>query len=317
MNLGKRPRFDSLTVQLLREGIVESVHQCQAVVADARGRILSVAGSAEMSVFARSTLKPLQAIAVALSGVQERFHLSEADLAIICGSHQGTVSHARRVFHILWQCDLEPSALQCPVPEGGTSPLQHNCSGKHAGMLAVCQQQGWSLGSYMERDHPVQEFILSRIAELLHMPAAELVGARDDCGVPTYQFQLGQLAHLYAQLSAGEQLHLERIVRAMVHHPEMVAGQGEFDTELMLLAEGRAICKSGAEGMLCVGLVGEGLGLAIKVMDGARRAKHATAIHLLRQLGWISPMVAETLAESFVVLGNYKRLDVSGELHIP
>ncbi len=314
MNLSKVARSNSLTVRLLREGIVESVHECEATVSDTRGRILSMAGSSQTSTFMRSALKPIQAIAVSASGAQNRFNLSETDLAVICGSHQGTVAQARQVFNVLWRCDVEASALQCPIPEHGTSPLQYNCSGKHAGMIAICQHQGLPLSFYMSPSHPVQELILQTMAELLKMPAAEFISVHDDCGVPTYLLEIGQMAYLYAQLSSYNQLHLERITRAMTRHPEMVAGDGQFDTELMRLTQGEILSKSGAEGVQCIGRVGEGLGLAIKVMDGAKRAKHAVAIHLLRQLGWISPTVAESLEDSFTVIGRYNRLEVFGEL---
>ncbi len=314
MNLGKIARSNSLVVRLLREGILESVHECEAAVADARGRILSMAGSSQTATFVRSALKPIQAIAVSSSGALERFNLSEADLAVICGSHQGTIKQARQVFNILWKCDVEPSALQCPIPENATSALQYNCSGKHAGMIAVCQQQGLSLSYYMSRSHPVQQLILRTMADLLRMPADEFISTHDDCGVPTYLLEIGQMAYLYAQLASHNQLHLERIARAMTHYPEMVSGAGQFDTELMRLTEGEIVSKSGAEGVQCIGRIGEGLGLAIKVMDGAKRAKHAVAIHLLRELGWITPAVAEVLSESFTVIGRYNRLEVLGEL---
>ncbi|HEY9664215.1 MAG TPA: asparaginase, partial [Allocoleopsis sp.] len=134
---------------------------------------------------------------------------------------------------------------------------------------------------------------------------------------PTYFFQLVQMASLYAHLSSGDNLDMERIVRAMTHHPAMVAGEGKFDTELMRLAEGELVSKAGAEGIQCVGRVGEGLGLAIKVADGANRAKCAVAIHVLKQMGWISPAIAETLTETFMTLGNFKRLEVFGELALP
>ncbi len=181
-------------------------------------------------------------------------------------------------------------------------------------MLAVCQQRHWPLNTYLQRNHPVQQLIFGKIAELLRMPAVEFIQAHDDCGAPTYLMQLGQMASLYAQLASGSNLDMERIVRAMTHHPVMVAGDGEFDTEVMRLSSGELVSKAGAEGVQCIGRVGEGMGLAIKVMDGAKRAKYAVAIHLLQQMGWISPTVAENLAESFMALGNFKRLEVVGEL---
>jgi L-asparaginase len=310
----RRTQTAELEVRLLREGIVESKHYVQAVVCDNRGRTLLVAGNAETATFVRSALKPFQALAVTTTGTLERYRLTDRDLAIICSSHKGRIEQVRQVFNILWRADIDPSVMQCPVPSGKRSPLEYNCSGKHAGMLAVCQQRNWSLSGYLQRSHPVQTLILTKVAELLRMPAEEFIGARDDCGAPTYFMQLGQIASLYAQLASGSSLDMERIVRAMTHHPNMVSGEGEFDTELMRLTEGELVSKAGAEGVQCIGRVGEGMGLAIKVMDGAKRAKHAVAIHLLKQMGWITPSVSETLAESFMTLSDFTRLDVVGDL---
>jgi len=310
----RRTQTAELEVRLLREGIVESIHRVQAVVCDDRGRTMLVAGSAETASFVRSALKPFQALAVATTGTLERYGLSDRDLAIMCSSHRGKIEQVRQVFNILWRADIDPSALQCPTPPGGKSPLEHNCSGKHAGMLAVCQQRNWTLNSYLQRSHPVQQLILQKISELLGMPGEEFIGARDDCGAPTYFMQLGQMASLYARLASGSSLDLERIIRAMVHHPTMIAGEGEFDTELMRLTQGELVSKSGAEGVQCVGRVGEGMGLAIKAMDGAKRAKYAVAVHLLKQMGWITPSVSEKLSENFMTLGSVTRLEVAGDL---
>ncbi len=314
MTRGKRTQTSPLEVHLLREGIVESVHQVEATVCDNKGRPLLLAGNSQTSAFIRSALKPFQALAVTTTGTLKRYELSDRDLAIICSSHQGTTEQSRQAFNILWRADIDPMALKCPIPEGKNSPLEYNCSGKHAGMLAVCRQRNWSLDTYTHRSHPVQKLILSQVSELLGMPGEELIGAYDDCGVPTYSMQLQQMAHLYALLASGNNLDLERIVRAMVYHPGLIAGDGAFDTELMRLTEGEIVSKSGAEGIQCIGRVGEGMGLAIKVKDGAKRAKHAVAIHLLKQMGWISPAISEILSETFTQFGNYQRLETIGEL---
>jgi len=309
-----RHQTKELDVQLLREGIVESTHVAHVVVCDNRGRNLSVAGNPELGTFIRSALKPFQALAVTSAGVLERFELDDKDLAIMCGSHQGRIEQVRQAFHILWKADVDPTALKCPIPEGRTSPLEHNCSGKHAGMLAVCQQRSWLLESYLDRNHPIQKLIVSRVSELLGMPSDEFICAHDDCGAPTYFMQLRQMATLYAMLSSGDSLDMERIIRAMTSHPEMVGGTDAFDTRLMELTDGELVSKSGAEGIQCIGRVGEGLGVAIKVVDGSKRAKYATAIFTLRQMGWILPSVADVLAETYMELGRFKRLDVVGEL---
>ena len=316
MTRGKRSHTPLLEVHLLREGIIESVHQIEATVCDNRGRTLMLAGSSETSAFIRSALKPLQALAVTTTGTLKKYNLTDRDLAIICSSHRGSIEQSRQVFKILWRADIEPTALKCPIPEGKKSPLEYNCSGKHAGMLAVCKQRNWSLDNYYHRSNPVQKLVLNQVSELLGMPGDELISAQDDCGVPTYFMQLRQMAYLYAQLAAGNNLDLERIVRAMVYHPRLIAGDGAFDTELMRLSEGEIVSKSGAEGIQCIGRVGEGMGLSIKVKDGAKRAKYAVAIHILKQLGWISPAISEILSEQFMQLSKYKRLETIGELSL-
>jgi L-asparaginase len=122
------------------------------------------------------------------------------------------------------------------------------------------------------------------------------------------------MATLYAALSSGASLDLERIVRAMTHHPELIAGTGRFDTQLMQLTQGEIVSKAGAEGVQCIGRVGEGMGLTIKSNDGSKRAKFAVAIYLLQQMGWITPSVSEILTEQFLSIGTFARLEVTGEL---
>ncbi|MGD1920360.1 MAG: asparaginase [Pleurocapsa sp.] len=309
----KRTHTTPLEVHLLREGIVESSHQVEAAVCDSRGKVLLLAGNAETSTFIRSALKPFQALAVTSTGTLQKYDLSDRDLAIICSSHQGITEQAWQAFYVLWRADVDATHLKCPIPLGKSTRLQHNCSGKHAGVLAVCQNRNWPLNTYLHRSNPAQKLILNKISELLEMPGEELIGAKDDCGMPTYAMELKQIAHLYAQLAAGSSLDLERIARSMTYYPRLIAGDGAFDTELMRLSEGELVSKSGAEGIQCVGRVGQGMGLAIKVKDGARRAKYAVAIQLLRQMGWITPAIAEMLAENFVQLTPYKRLETIGE----
>jgi L-asparaginase len=314
MNRVSRHSSSLLEVQLLREGIVESSHRVHAVACDSRGRLLASAGDPEFGSFIRSALKPFQALPLITTGTLDHFHLSDKDLAIICSSHHGNLEQMRQAFNILWRCDVEPLSLQCPTPAGKTTPLAHNCSGKHAGMLAVCKQRGWSLDGYLQRSHPVQKLIIAKIAELLGMPADEFICAHDDCGAPTYLMQLSQMAILYAKLASGQSLEMEQIARAMTSHPMMISGPEGFDSQLMYLSEGALVSKAGAEGIQCIGRVGEGMGIAIKVVDGSKRAKYATAVYLLKQLGWITPDISEALSEKFMMPGKYTRLDVVGDL---
>jgi len=311
-----RPGVPPLEVRLLREGILESLHRVHAVVCDPRGRVLMRAGDPQQLSFVRSALKPFQAMVFVSSGTAERIACGERGLAIACASHTGTATHAREAFRILWGADLETSQLQCPVPEGASSPLEHNCSGKHAAFLAVCRRLHWPLETYLQPEHPLSMEVRKRVGELLAIPGEELVSARDDCGAPTLQLQLAQMALLYAHLGAGGHQDLEQLSRAMLGHPELVAGPGRFDTQLMGLAHGQVLSKGGAEGIQCLSRVGEGLGVAIKVEDGGSRAKHAVALHVLKQLEWLTPMSFEELSERFLVPAPHLKLEVVGDLRV-
>ncbi len=310
----QRPGVPPLEVRLLRNGISESVHRVHAVVCDQRGRVLMRAGDPQRLSFVRSALKPFQAMVFVSSGAADQTGSGDRGLAIACASHAGTPAHAREAFKLLWSADLEAERLQCPTPPGSASPLQHNCSGKHAAFLTTCRRMRWPLETYLQIDHPLQQQMLRRVGELLGLPGAELVSARDDCGAPTLQLPLAQIALLFAHLGASEQADLERLSRAMLAHPELVAGEGRFDTELMRRSHGMVLSKGGAEGIQCLTRVGEGLGLAIKVEDGASRAKHAVALHLLQQLEWVTPLTLEELKARFLVPGEGLELSVNGEL---
>jgi L-asparaginase len=303
-----------LEVRLSRGGITESVHRAHAVVCDQRGRVLMRAGDPQQLSFIRSALKPFQAQVFVSSGAAEHGGHDDRALAIACASHAGDAVQAREAFKILWKAELDTEHLQCPTPAGRQSPLEHNCSGKHAAFLATCRRLHWPLESYLQIDHPLQQQVLKRVGALLGMPGAELVTARDDCGAPTLQLQLAQMALLFAHLGAGEQPELERLSRAMLAHPDLVAGEGRFDTAVMRTGHGQVLSKGGAEGIQCLTRVGEGLGLAIKVEDGASRAKHAVALQLMRQLEWLTPLTLEELGQRFLEPSPGVRLEVVGEL---
>ena len=303
-----------LEVKLKRNSSVESIHRVHAVVCDAKGRILMRAGNANFETFIRSALKPFQALPFISSGTAERINCGERGLAISCGSHSGNILHAREAFKILWCADLEAQALQCPKPNGRKSPLEHNCSGKHAAFLATCRKMGWSIENYLQTDHPLQIEIMRRVAELLKLPPDELVAARDDCGAPTLLLELWQMGVLYAHLGGSKHAEFEKITRAMLAHPNLVAGEGRFDTELMLRAHEQLISKGGAEGIQCVSRLREGIGIAIKVEDGAKRAKQAVALHILKQLEWITPVGLEELEEKTLLVGPGLQLEVHGQL---
>ncbi len=310
----KRSSYLPLQVNLKRDSSLESIHRVHAVVCDSKGRILMGAGNSEFECFIRSALKPFQALPFLTSGAAEKINCDEKGIAVCCGSHAGTTKHAREVFKILWNSSIEVNSLQCPTPKNAKSSLQHNCSGKHAAFLATSKKMDWQLENYLDAKHPLQKEVNRLVSEILRLPSDELFSARDDCGAPTLRLQLNQMALLYAHLGEANQAELEQIKRSMLAYPELVAGEGLFDTELMIRGHRQLISKGGAEGIQCISRLGEGMGIAIKVEDGSKRAKHAVALHLLRQLDWLTPAALDELEERILLLGPGLQLEVQGEL---
>lgn len=306
-----------IKVLVKRGSSVESIHRAHASICDIKGRILMKAGSCEYETFIRSALKPFQALPFLTSGTSEKYNLDNKALALACGSHRGNADQARTAFKLLWNANLDIKDLKCPIPENRESKLQHNCSGKHSAFLATCKKMNWELDSYLMGHHPLQKEIFRRVSELLKIPAEELIAERDDCGAPTLLLRLSQMAILYAHLSRSDQPEFERITRAMTHHPDLVGGEGCFDSELIKRGHNQIISKGGSEGIQCIGLLGEGIGLSIKVEDGSKRAKHAVAIHLLRQLEWITPSALEELDEIILQKKSGIFLEVEGQLKVP
>ncbi len=313
----KKNNVNSLKIFVKRGSSVESIHRAHASICNTKGRTLMKAGSSEYETFIRSALKPFQALPFVTSGSSEKFNLDEKMLALACGSHCGSADQARTAFKILWNASIDINHLKCPTPQNRESKLQHNCSGKHSAFLATCKKMNWNLDNYLMGDHPLQKEIFRRVAELLKIPAEELIAERDDCGAPTLLLHLSQMAILYAHLSRSDHPEFEKITRAMTHHPDLVAGEGFFDSELIKRGHNQIISKGGSEGIQCIGLLGEGIGLSIKVEDGSKRAKHAVAIHLLRQLEWMTPSALEELDEIILQKKPGIYLEVEGQLKIP
>ena len=313
----KRNSLNSMKVLVKRGSSVESIHRAHASICDTKGRTLMKAGSCEYETFIRSALKPFQALPFLSSGASEKYNFDNKTLALACGSHCGSPDQARTAFKLLWNADINVKELKCPIPNNRKSRLQHNCSGKHSAFLATCKKMNWDLDSYLMGHHPLQKEIFRRVSDLLKIPSEELIAERDDCGAPTLLLRLSQMAILYAHLSRSDQPEFEKITRAMTQHPDLVAGEGCFDSELIKRGHEQIISKGGSEGIQCIGLLGEGIGLSIKVEDGSKRAKHAVAIHLLRQLEWITPSAIEELDEIILQKKPGIYLEVEGQLKIP
>lgn len=301
-------------VRVLRGGLVESVHRVHVAVADAKGRIASRHGDAAFGTFLRSSAKPFQAMAVILSGAAEKFDVSDVELATIAGSHNGEAEHVAVVEALLARLGQPAAALRCGVhapyhkptadaTRGKWTVLQHNCSGKHAGMIAAALALGADPSTYRDATHPVQRLNLRVMAACAGIPEHDVGVGVDGCGVPTFRMPLSASATAFARLvrpdalPAAEKAAAERVARAMLAHPFHVAGRDRFDTTFMDAAEGRLLAKAGAEAFQAVADAETGLGLALKVEDGSSRAVAPATIEAARQLGWLEGRALETLGD--------------------
>jgi L-asparaginase II len=284
-------------VRVIRSGVIESVHAGHVAVCDANGRLLARLGDPDRLLFSRSATKPLQA-AVSLRRMGE--DLPEDLIAIMCASHNAEPVHRAAVRRLLRRGGVPVSALGCPPAfplstsearrVARPTRLQHNCSGKHAGMLVASRRSGWALPTYLSPEHPLQREISGavRTATGFRRPVLGV----DGCGAPVHGVPLRAMATLFARLARPERMGryastAARAVAAMRSHPYLVAGRGRSDTLLMAEVPG-VVSKVGAEALHCAAIVDEGIGVAVRIEDGGERASGPALIHALAQLGAIS-----------------------------
>jgi L-asparaginase II len=289
-------------VELWRGSLPESVHRGRAVIADAAGGIVAAWGDAAAPVYPRSAMKMLQALPLIESGAAAAADLGEEELALACASHSGGWAHVERVGRWLAAIGRGEADLRCgPQPpqdhaeaarlrEGGQAPCQlhNNCSGKHAGFLSVARQLGAG-PEYLEIDHPVQRSVRGALEEMAGEEAAGW--GIDGCSAPNFAVSLAGLARAMARMGAPAGLGMvrtgaaRRLVEAMMRHPLLVAGEGRACTELMRAADGLAAIKTGAEGVYTAIVPGRGIGIALKIEDGATRAAETAITALLVRTG--------------------------------
>ncbi|BAL92890.1 putative L-asparaginase II [Actinoplanes missouriensis 431] len=290
-----------IVAEVVRSGFVESVHH--GIVALTVGKSF---GDVDSPFFPRSSNKPLQTVGLLNAGLVPR---EEADLALMSGSHDGEPFHIERVRAMLAAAGLGPEALRCPADlplgeaarnawlrgGGEAEPILMNCSGKHAGMLATCVVNGWPLESYLEVGHPLQKALADAVSRLAGEPIAAF--GVDGCGAPIFAISPMGLARAFQRLVEAEPGTPERrVADAMRAHPALVAGTGTEDTVLMTAIPGLLV-KKGADGVAAAALPGLGA-VALKISDGATRARVPVLLEALRRLGAETPEIPE------VVLGG-------------
>jgi len=310
-------------IEFWRGKLVESSHRAHYYIVDSDGNVLDQRGNPNLTAYLRSAAKPFQAMSVIISGAAEKFNLSQAELAILCGSHGGEKYHIDTVLGMLNRAGLLVSQLDCGIhspldksarialykKNNKPGVLHHTCSGKHTGMLltALCIHE--SIGIYLSPESEVQSRISKLIAKFAGIEGIELVMGIDGCSAPTHGLKLKSAALAYARLVNPVGLPSDiakasnRISRAMRSFPEMVgANQDSICTDLMRL--GRVFdltAKAGAEAFYTLGWkdpkTGRGIGMAVKVEDGAERARNPLIIDLLQKYGIIPIDLSQSLLQ--------------------
>lgn len=301
---------ESVAVRIYRGQHVEAVHSASIAVVDGGGRLTHAFGDPALSIVLRSAAKPFQALPLITTGADEAFGFGPRELALSSASHNGSDAHVAGVADMLARIGSGPEALQCgthlpmelrlkdafPLHGEHRDPLRHNCSGKHAGFLAVARQLGAPLARYLEPEAPGQALVRSALADACEIPRSSLTPAVDGCSAPTYALPLLQLAIGFKNLALGTAgdpalaRALARIRDAMQAEPLFVSGEGRFDYDLARSFPGNVVNKGGAEAILGIAFRDPALGIAIKVHDGGERALAPIAVAVLRQLELVSDM---------------------------
>ena len=267
---------EPITVAVRRGETIEARHTVHAVAVRG-GAVVAEAGDGGLVTFMRSSAKPLQALPV----VRARPDLEGREIAIACASHRADPEQVGAVRSLLAKAPAQEDELECGTEGDPPSPIRHNCSGKHAGFLALCRAQDWDSRGYRLPDHPVQRAMLAEVAGAAGVEEDEIPTAVDGCGVVNFALPLERMAYAFSRLTELD--GGERVADAMRSHPALIRGPGAPDTVLMESLPGW-VAKGGAEGLLCAAGP-EGIGVALKVEDGGSRAVGPAVAAFLARLG--------------------------------
>lgn len=281
-----------VVAELVRDGHVESIHHGIVAVVDSTGELLLERGNSQVAVYPRSTLKPLQTLALLATGVE----LTPLEIALSTASHCGSTAHRDAIDAFLHRHGLGAESLQCPVDWplgtreradmlatlGAPSRLAMNCSGKHAGFLAATRHAGWDEATYLEPDHPLQHAILATIEHWAGESVA--FSSTDGCGAPLHALSTRGLARAIAALASGATADARTLLDAVAAHAWALDGEGRANTVTIQTIGG--IAKIGAEGLVVIG-TRDGVAVAVKIIDGSMRATTPVALEALLSVGAI------------------------------
>ncbi|MEG1501479.1 MAG: asparaginase [Clostridiales bacterium] len=325
--------ISQVLLHIYRGSIIENMIHGDIAVLDPAGNLLKALGDANKLTYMRSCAKPLQAALLVEKGIMEYFSLTDRELAIICGSHNAEDFHVEAIYSILNKIGLQEENLLCGKDYSYNEALKekmlvqgqpkrsvyNNCSGKHSGILALCQKEGWDISSYFLPDHPVQQAILENISYYTDLPSGDIGIGVDGCGVPVFAMPLAKMALAYSRLinsSSNNQANksakkqaAERIVKAMTSYPPMVAGTGEFCTALLAAGKGDILAKKGSDGVYCCA-VKDGPAIALKLEDGNMKYLPLVMTEILNQLDILNHQQKQALS----VFDHWDNLNCRGEV---
>ncbi len=307
----------------VRGHTIECVHYGTIAVCDLQGDLVAGVGDVQALNFARSALKPLQALPFVEDDGPARFGFGTHEVALMCASHSGEAVHVRIVQRMLARAGAGEADLQCgyhpplyygatgaPVPpQAHFGALYHNCSGKHAGFLAYCRLHGHRLAEYLAAESALQVRIRNTVQQFAGTIPIE--PGTDGCSAPNYALPLARLAHAYARLAAEEGAALAALRYAMLRHPDLVSGTARIDLILAQAGVGDWIAKAGADGVQAIGVRSRKLGIAIRIADGNARALHVVTAEVLYRIGLLPRPADGPLASFFrPPLTNYRGVKV-------
>ena len=319
-------------VEVLRGGQVESRHRGVVAVCDADGRLVLALGDVAQPVFPRSAVKGFQALPLIESGAADRYGLTDAEIALCCASHNGEPEHVDAARGILAKAGQGPECLECGAhwpsydaaarklagAHGEPTALNNNCSGKHSGFICLaCGGLDADPRGYVDAKHPVQQAVRAAMSEITGAAHDVAIAGTDGCSIPTYAVPLKALALGFARFGTGHGVGPERakaaarIRKAVASAPFMVAGTRRFDTGIMEALRERAFTKTGAEGVFCATLPELGLGIALKIDDGATRAAEVVMAALIARFLTLDEKEAAAVQPRLTpVLRNWNRIEV-------
>ncbi|GIP45200.1 asparaginase [Paenibacillus sp. J45TS6] len=309
---------DTMLIKEFRSGVLESAHRGHICIVNDKKQVVYSVGNPHFRTFTRSAAKPLQAIPGIRAGIVDAYDFSQEEIALMVSSHRSEAFHRSTLEQMKEKINLDEGGLVCapsfPLHEesrtdyirqqGDKRRLLHNCSGKHMGVLAYSKLKGYDLASYADPNHPVQQEIKQIISQLGEIDPSDMAAGVDGCGFPVFALPISTMATAFLKLACPDLIEDEEtrkaaevITAAMNKAPEMVGGTGRVDS--VLLHDDNIVAKGGFQGVFCLALRKERLGISFKVLDGSDEEWGLIVKSILTQIGYDNAETIQRLTEQF------------------